>query len=372
MGEKDKDNFRKIQLSLIFIVCFFPLLRTSSQEGTNSQISLPKQFSMSALPIAMFDSDIGFGFGAKGVLKNIHKKNESYDIILFGSTKGEQWYALAFSIPDFEFRHRKRFKWALDFKIEFDKFLKSNYFGIGNNTKDNKNQFPRELTRIQFALSRGFTEKLVGEIGLRFSHHSVYGYDQSWNTISNDTPGTGETDIIAASIMIKYDNRDNWLDPSSGMKIESRFEKAIKAFSDNNDFSKIRIEANSYNRIFSKNHVVALRLWIQDINGDTPYQELSKIGDGWTARGYKADRFLDKAMALTSIEYRAHLYKRLGGVLFVDAGRVWPNLSHFNFSNWHSNWGVGLRYSTANFLVRLDTGFSGEGMRIFFNFGQVF
>jgi outer membrane translocation and assembly module TamA len=77
-------------------------------------------------------------------------------------------------------------------------------------------------------------------------------------------------------------------------------------------------------------------------------------------------------MALTSMEYRFPIYGKVGGVVFIDSGRVWPGLSEFSLLEWHHDWGLGLRYYLKNFVVRFDAGTSREGTRVFFNFGQVF
>ena len=66
------------------------------------------------------------------------------------------------------------------------------------------------------------------------------------------------------------------------------------------------------------------------------------------------------------------IYKKIGGVFFIDTGRVFPDIKKINFNNWKANWGIGLRYYLANFVVRFDIGISNEGSRIFFNFGHVF
>jgi outer membrane protein insertion porin family len=137
------------------------------------------------------------------------------------------------------------------------------------------------------------------------------------------------------------------------------------------DFKKYRLETSAYLSLL-QNHILAARLWAQHVSGAAPYLEMSKIGDSWTARGYKADRFLDKAMALASVEYRYPIYKKLGGVLFTDAGRVWPGMADFGLADWHANWGLGLRYYLADFVTRFDVGISREGTRISFQFGQVF
>ena len=361
-----------IVLFVYFILLIFnSVVEARFHDDLRSDLTNRKR-SISAFPVLMYDSDIGFGFGGKAVIKNQFKKNESFDFMLFGSTKGEQRYMFVFSIPDFEIRQGTKYPLAFDLKIEFNKLLNSNYFGIGNDTEDNKHQFPKELSRLEFTLSRALTPRLVSEIWLRHLHYSVYDYDPGWQTITDQTPGAGETDVTALSARLRYDTRDSQINPRRGLKIDLQGEMALKLFNKDWNFKKARLEFSVYQRLFAQNHVLAFRYWMQYIQGDAPYYELSKIGDGWTARGYKAERFLDRNMALISVEYRFPIYKKIGGVLFVDTGRVWPEISGFNLRNLHSNVGWGLRYYLANFVTRFDMGISREGTRIFFNFGHVF
>jgi len=136
-------------------------------------------------------------------------------------------------------------------------------------------------------------------------------------------------------------------------------------------FTTYRLESSVYVSP-ARDHVVAARWWMQAVDGDAPYVELSKIGDSWSARGFKADRFLDRDMTLGSVEYRFPLYRKLGGVAFVDVGRVWHTLQAISLRDWHTDGGGGLRYYLANFVTRLDVGSSTEGTRIFLQFGHVF
>lgn len=331
----------------------------------------PRASSFSAFPILNYGSDTGFGFGGKGLLKNRLRHEESFDFILFASTKGEQWYAFSFALPDPEIRQGRRYVVAYDVKLEYDKMLRSNFFGIGNNSRDNAWQFPKEFFKIECAASHAFSARLIGELSYRFVHYSVYGFDPNWGNLTSATPGTGEHNVSGISLRLRWDTRDSSIHPRRGWRAFFSTEFASRVLGSTWDFKKYRLEASTY-FAFRRHHILAARVWAQHLTGAAPYVELSKIGDSWTARGYKADRFLDAAATLTSFEYRYPIFRKLGGVLFVDAGHVWPTLVKLSFDNWHANWGVGARYYLANFVVRFDAGFSTEGTRLFFQFGHVF
>ena len=359
-------------LTIISLVFLSGRIISKSAEKSELQKNNIRKLSISVFPILMYDSDIGFGFGGKGVVKNHFKKNESFDLMLFGSTKGEQRYAFVFSIPDFEIRQGTYYPLAFDMKIEYNKLLKSNFFGFGNDSEDNDFQFPREVTRLELTLSHTFTPRLVGEIWLRHNHYSVYDYDPNWEIITARTPGVGETEVTAGSLRLRYDSRNSQIHPRKGVKIDLQGEAGFPVFTPKWNFNKLHLECSTYTQLFSKNHILALRYWMQHITGDAPYFEMSLLGGGWTLRGYKADRFVDNTMALVSMEYRFPIIRKLGGVLFIDSGRVWPSLNDFSLTGWHQNVGVGLRYYLVNFVARFDLGYSTEGTRIFFNFGHVF
>jgi len=327
--------------------------------------------SLSAFPILMYDMDIGLGFGGKAILKNALKMNESFDMMLFGSTRGEQRYTFIFSMPDFEIRQGTAYALAFDVKLDWNKLLNSNYFGTGNHSDNNEDQFPREMTKVKLTLGHAFTTRLIGELWARYAHYSVYGFKPGW-IIDDDTPGAGQSGVSALSLRFRFDSRDSSFNPKKGIRAELQAEKALKMLGTDYDFWKTRLEFSVYHRSFFRSHIFAYRLWTQHLDGNAPYWELSMVGDGRTARGFKSERFIDNAMMLASIEYRFPIFWHFGGVLFTDAGRVWSSLSKFSFNDWHANWGWGLRYHLKNFVVRFDMGMSVEGMRIFFNFGHVF
>ena len=359
---------RKIALILISLCFLYPFSTLLAAEEEPDSLTS----SLSLFPIILYDSDIGFGLGGKGVLKNHFKRKESFDLILFGSSKGEQWYVFTFSIPDFEIRQGTVYSIAFDLRLEFDKHLKSNFFSIGNDSEDNDWQFPLETSKLELTLGRAFTRQVIFETGFFFNYASVYDYEDVNTVLTSDVPGAGENLTLYMTARIRWDTRESQIHPHRGWKVNFNFDLAAKSFGSAFDFQRYRLDINKCQELSAKGHIMAARLWMQHIEGTAPYYEQSVIGGAWTGRGFKADRFIDKAFMLASLEYRFLLYNEWGGVLFTDAGRVSPSIMRMSLNDWKIDWGLGLRYYLDNFLVRFDTGVSNEGMRIFFNFGHVF
>ena len=73
-----------------------------------------------------------------------------------------------------------------------------------------------------------------------------------------------------------------------------------------------------------------LRAGIEGVTGDldeVPFVDLPRLGGPLLLRGYRQDRFRDRVMALGSAEYQFDLSNMFAGFLFVDAGRVYRDLS---------------------------------------------
>ena len=109
----------------------------TDQEAPPAQDTIPDRSykSWSPMPIVMYDTDIGFGFGGKVKFVDFLKMKESFDLIAFQATKDrkwmENWYVFTFSIPDIEIRQGKRYGLSFDLKAEYDKYQHYYYYGLG-------------------------------------------------------------------------------------------------------------------------------------------------------------------------------------------------------------------------------------------------
>lgn len=116
--------------------------------------------------------------------------------------------------------------------------------------------------------------------------------------------------------------------------------------------------------------------------GDVPYWRKPYAGDGETLRGFVYRRFLDDNVNIMNNELRTWLFDfpkattKLGGTLFFDAGRTYPNGSSLNQITSDIKYTVGfgglLSVFTPEFIIRGDFGFSEEGMGVYFNIGYMF
>jgi endonuclease/exonuclease/phosphatase family metal-dependent hydrolase len=326
-------------------------------------------------PILTYDSDIGFGYGAKIFLLNQLKASESFDLTLFNSSKGERWYRFVFSLPDFELRQGKVYPLALDLVIDYDKYINNNFFGIGNTSEyDDRETYTREPLDINLILSRGFSRRLVGQLGFRYK--TVRNFNFSPDSCLRELPPTlnaGRANCASVFSNWRFDSRDSFINPSSGLVLQGELEWAPLSGLGNVAFVRSAFWVQAYTTLFFPKTVLALRLGAQELSGkDLPAQVLLPLGGNISLRGSPQDRYLGKSSILANAELRFPLFWRLGGVLGLDAGKVWPSLAEFDFRCWAVNPTAGLRFIMNTFVVRFDVGFGKEYTGVYFNFGHLF
>lgn len=336
----------------------------------------PKR-SFNIFPILMYDTDIGVGYGIKGKFVNFLSHDESFDLLLFNSTKGERTYIFVFSIPDFEIRQGTTYPFSFDLKAEYSKLLKANFYGSGPDSKeDDLTHYTDEKKELILTAGRGFNPHFVIEViyVFKFIRYFNIEEDKPQTDILNDV---GDDYSPYAALLLKYDTSDSWLHPRKGFRFLFRNDFASGFLGNTKaDYFRYTLDLRKYWLLIGQRDVLALRFVIQHILGkNIPLYEMSVIGGGSemnALRGYKMNRFMDKGKFLINVEYRFPIWERFGGNVFIDWGLVWPSWEEIHFDHAAKNIGWGLRYYLKNFVARFDMGFSSEGTGIYFNFGHIF
>ena len=379
-----------LSLATFFIFLFFtphstnasPENDLASPESTstlqeNEYLDTKKSFS--AFPILMYDTDIGLGYGGRAKFVNYLAKRESFDLIVFNSSKGERWYIFAFSIPDIEIRQGKRHSFSFDFIAEYDKYINYYFYGTGpDSDKDDETGFTYEKKELQFRFGRGFTPRFVMEAYYILRNIRYFKVEED-RPFSEMLERAGNQFSPLVSLVARYDTSDSQVHPKKGFRLIFRNDAASRFLGNKNArFYRFTLDFRKYILLFGQRDVLAFRTLVQKISGKNekiPIFEYSVLGGSSeinAMRGYRLNRFQDKGKFLANIEYRFPLWRKLGGNVFVDGGLVWPSWSEIRPSNAVVDIGWGLRYYLQNFVVRFDMGFSNEGVGIYFNFGHIF
>lgn len=365
-----------------FIYLFFFIivnLTFAQQDSTREKFE--------ALPILSYDSDVGFGYGAKIFFFDQLNTEESFDLILFRSTKGEQWYKFVFSIPDFEARQGTKYPIALDLVVEYDKFSKYKYYYFGyplsgfpntNKKIEYEDLCVYEKGNIGLFLSKAFLKDFTTTLALQLRSFSLYNftYDPDFQEIPYyKSVKAASANFISALINIKWDTRNSFINPKSGIvaKLEIEYSPNLD-FSDNSFFRNL-FSFSYYKEIFSKDLIFAFRGTSESVTSrESSYFSFIHIGGNNTVRGIPMDKYCFDSALLFNSELRFPIWWRFGGIIGFDlaTGRN----ESFGYLNSDAGWlfgaVVGLRFFMDNFIVRADFGISENSTGLYLNFGHMF
>jgi outer membrane protein assembly factor BamA len=360
---------RALSLSLFMALC------TAAYGAPDSLTERPKA-SLEFLPILSYDTDAGLGYGVKIFSLNRLRGGESFDLVLFNSTKGERWYKLVFSLPDFDLRQGTVYPLALDITVDYDKWISYKFFGVGNaSTMSNEESYTREPVEVSFLLSKGLTREFVAQAGLRFRSvkNDGFGAQSRLSGLPPALLNSGTARYLSLAVSGRYDTRESYTNPHRGVVLEADGEYAPQTEPSNVDFSRYGLSFQYFSTPLLRDVTVALRCGLTVLQcSDPPVQILLPVGGGSTLRGFPQDRYLDKVSALVNLEVRFPIIWRFGGIAGYDLGKVWHALRDVDVQHWASNPVAGLRFYFDTFIVRLDAGFSNETTGFYLNFGHIF
>jgi hypothetical protein len=204
-----------------------------------------------------------------------------------------------------------------------------------------------------------------------------------------------------------YDNTDFSVNPSRGSTQYLAVHYDPAWLDANETWSFVELEASKYFSLgssrWARQRILALNGWTayspswnidrndeggERVENGPPFLEGATLGGFYRLRGYRDARFHDKASVYAAAEYRYTLeYNPIRNVEwlrfmkldwfqlvgFVEGGRVAPDYKPDTlFSDWKSDFGVGLRAMTAGIVVRFDLAHSDEGTNAWVMIGHPF
>lgn len=262
----------------------------------------------------------------------------------------------------------------------------------------------------------GVTQYDIDRTGLSIQQEKHTGNDYVWSygfrfehaRTSSPTPDPVlNTDIRVAPLTstLTHDTRDEALDASRGSLLSHAFEFSPRQLGSTVTFVKYFGQYVTYiplkkpeqrpftGEILRPRLVFAtgVRLGLSHAFGPAsavPLSEHFLAGGSTSVRGFPQDGLGPKglggeplggaAMFILNNELRFPVHGPLDGVVFLDAGNVFPSIKDFSLSDLREAAGFGLRVHVRSILVRLDLGFpldrreGDDPSRVFFSIGQAF
>lgn len=236
------------------------------------------------------------------------------------------------------------------------------FFGIGNADQEGSTGVPVDPYADPVAVESRFHQRMasltaMGELGIagplatRASSTALWrrvdGGDIADSYLTDALPGFGEARSSTYSqLELRLDTRERPArSEPPGPRATGVALSAFAGYATGDSFQRYGGEAVAQVPIVTRQRIVVLRALAEGVAGpldQIPFVDLPRLGGAALLRGYPADRFRDRAMALASAEYRFDLSDSLGAFLFADGGRVLPDLSELAEGGLRAGYGGGL------------------------------
>ena len=245
-----------------------------------------------------------------------------------------------------------------------------------------------------------FDEKLFSVfagVGKKFSNEdwswflTLRHQDAEYKNVQNALPGyiddltmwDGVNQTIELSLT--WDKRDEYAPYSKGFVWDFNFEQAVKALGGDYQYLKYWTQARFYVSLNKfMNGLGDTNLEWTDENpllfaarlrvGSATEEELPafarySLGGMNTLRGYNSRSFEGSNMYLGNFEIRVPINSSVSVVGFYDIGNA---DSKFDWSNYHDDYGIGVRVKTPFGNLRVDYAKGDDENRTYFGFGEMF
>jgi len=275
-------------------------------------------------------------------------------------------------------------KAMLDVRATYRDYRGIQYYGPGPDSLKNRTNYKLEDTALDaaFALTPLRFVKVGGAGGVL---NVNVGPGKDSRFASSDAtftpaqaPGIGDqTDFLRYGAFGHVDWRDDPFAPKNGGSYLVQYMRYEDNDLKRHDFSLLEIDLQQYVGIFNRTRVFALRAHTRLTDtrqGQTvPFYLQPIVGGSDDLRGFRPFRFSDNNSLVLSGEYRWAIFSGCDGALFVDAGKVFPRRGQLNFNDLEGSAGFGLRFNARNrTFMRVDVGFSHEGVQVWFKFNDMF
>ncbi len=268
-------------------------------------------------------------------------------------------------------------KWVIIGNFAFKNFPRL-FYGFG---RDAALEAEEEFDSFQFrfeprVLKQMFVKHLFVGGGIRYN--SIFNVTTKDGGILNSSQFSGHNGSVSTGVElgILYDSRDNILNASKGLFVELTHGFYGKVLGGTNRFQLSRFDVRYFFKPFKKlTDIIGIHAMGRFTFQDVPFSELSLFGSSEILRGYIEGRYVDRHIIATQVEYRKHLFGRLGMVAFAGVGDVANKVENFKFKNLRPSFGLGLRFlldKEERLNARLDFGIGKNSSNPYLGISEAF
>lgn len=320
-----------------------------------------------------YNSTTGFGLGivASGLYSYDRKDPELplSNLSLFGDVTTSGFLVIGLRGNNIFPKEKYRFDYSL-YVYTFPSKLWGIGYDAGNND-DNETSY----SRVKFEVKPRFLFRLAKNTYLGpiadVQYVKVSDLDAHGLSLLGSNPGM-KFFTAGGGLSFVYDSRDVMLNATKGwfVQVDQIFNPSF--FGNDYVYHNTDITVATYHKAW-KGAIIAGEYHSLFNYKDVPWPMLASVGGPSRMRGYFEGRYRDKNIVEAQIELRQHLWKRNGMAVWVGAANVFPKFDAMRLRKTLLNGGIGYRWAFKQGVnVRLDLGFTKNGMGFTFNINEAF
>lgn len=276
-------------------------------------------------------------------------------------------------------------RFTLDLFADHRSLSEVPYYGPGPDSEESeRTNYRLEDTTVEARPSfTPFRHFRIGPIGAHTKMNVSPGHSRIYVSTEHvftpqQTPGIDQqTTFWEGGGFLQFDWRDRDWAPTSGGKYTAKYLRYLDRDVDRYSFLRLDFDASQYIALFNRTRVIALHAAtsLTKTNGTQviPFYMQPTLGGAESLRGYRSYRFYGRNSVLADVEYRWEVSPTLSVAAFADGGKVFDRWSEWNLHSAESDVGFGFAFRTETRVVfRIDTGFSHEGVQIWFRANNIF
>jgi outer membrane protein assembly factor BamA len=275
-------------------------------------------------------------------------------------------------------------KAAFDLRSTYRNYSSIQYYGPGPDSPKTRTNYRLEDTSIDgtFAIRPTPRTRVGGGLGLLAVNVSP-GQDSRFASTDAHFSPAEAPGIDAQSHFLRYgvfggfDGRDDPFGPRHGGSYVAQYTRYEDTDLRRHDFNLFEIDLQQYIGLLNRTRIIALRARTRMTDSrdgqTTPFYLQPVVGGSDDLRGFRPFRFSGQNSLVLNGEYRWAIFAGCDGAVFVDGGKVFNRSSQLNFHDLEGSMGFGLRFNARNrTFIRIDVGFSHEGVQVWFKFNDIF
>jgi hypothetical protein len=254
-------------------------------------------------------------------------------------------------------------------------YFPDSFYGVGNSTqRADEERMVLSVLRGRSYLERRVAPSLYLGMSYEIEQYNVLEVTPGGILDTQPIQGREAATVSALGVMATYDSRDQTLTPTSGVFLYGSMALSTPELGGTERFGRFVVDARQFVSLW-RGHVLAWQVVLKFIHGQPPFEAMSDMGGGRLGRGYFGGRFRDRHLLFGQVEYRAHVWWRVGVAAFGGAGQVAHALADMEAGQWRVFGGGGLRFlidEDAGASLRFDVGFGADSLGVYFDAGEAF